>query len=77
MNQERASAEILIVDDDAGLAGTLRDFLIEQGYTAVVALSGAEAVAALEENPALALALVDLVMPLTDGLSLMEQIHQR
>ena len=39
MSAEQASAEILIVDDDAGLAGTLRDFLIEQGYTAVLALS--------------------------------------
>jgi DNA-binding NtrC family response regulator len=74
---EPISAEILIVDDDAGLAGTLRDFLLEQAYSAVVALSGAEAIKALEENPRLALALVDLVMPLTDGLTLMEQIHQR
>ena len=77
MSPEQVSAEILVVDDDAGLAGTLRDFLVEQGYTAVVALSGAEAMSAVEENPRLAVALVDLVMPLTDGLSLMEQIHQR
>ena len=77
MTADGASAEILIVDDDAGLAGTLRDFLVEQGYTAVVALSGAEALAANQENPRLAVALVDLVMPLTDGLTLMEQIHQR
>jgi DNA-binding NtrC family response regulator len=77
MSPDQGSAEILIIDDDAGLAGTLRDFLVEQGYTAVVALSGAEAMAAAEENPGLAVALVDLVMPLTDGLTLMEQIHQR
>ncbi|MBZ5569212.1 MAG: sigma-54 dependent transcriptional regulator [Acidobacteriia bacterium] len=77
MTPDGASVEILVVDDDAGLAGTLRDFLVEQGYTVVVALSGAEALAANQENPRLAVALVDLVMPLTDGLTLMEQIHQR
>ncbi|MGI9103274.1 MAG: sigma-54-dependent transcriptional regulator [Terriglobales bacterium] len=71
------SAEVLIVDDDAGLAGTLRDFLVQEGYSAVVALSGAEAMTALDSHPRLALALLDLVMPLTDGLSLMEQLHQR
>ena len=31
------AAEILIVDDDAGLAGTLRDFLEREGYAAAVA----------------------------------------
>jgi DNA-binding NtrC family response regulator len=77
VSPEQTSAEILIVDDDGGLAETLRDFLVEQGYTVAVALSGAEAMTAIEENPRLAMALVDLVMPLTDGLSLMEQIHAR
>ncbi len=77
MTAENVSVEVLIVDDDAGLAGTLRDFLVEQGYTALVALSGAEALAAVEEHPRLAVALVDLVMPMTDGLSLMEQIQRR
>ncbi len=77
MTSNGGSVEILIVDDDAGLAGTLRDFLVEQGYSTTVALSGAEAMAVVAENPRLAMALVDLVMPLTDGLSLMEQIHQR
>jgi DNA-binding NtrC family response regulator len=72
-----SGCEILIVDDDAGLAGTLRDFLVQEGYSAAVALSGPEAMAVLDENPGLACALVDLVMPLTDGLALMEQLHAR
>jgi DNA-binding NtrC family response regulator len=71
------AAEILIVDDDAGLAGTLRDFLEREGYAAAVALSAPEALAIMADNPELAAALVDLVMPLTDGLALMEQLHAR
>ena len=67
---------ILIVDDDAGLAGTLQEFLEGEGYTTEVALSATEAVALQERNPHLALALVDLVMPVTDGLALMEQLHR-
>jgi len=68
---------ILVVDDDAGLAGTLQEFLQQEGYAAEVALSAAEAVAVHERNSRLALALVDLVMPVTDGLALMQLLHRR
>jgi two-component system NtrC family response regulator len=68
---------ILVVDDDAGLAGTLQEFLQQEGYPVEVALSAAEAVTLQERNPHFALALVDLVMPVTDGLALMEQLRRR
>jgi DNA-binding NtrC family response regulator len=67
--------EVLIVDDDPGLAGTLREFLEQEGYSAAVALSGPEAMQAMQQHPRLALALLDLVMPDTDGLALMERLH--
>jgi len=68
---------ILVVDDDAGLASTLQEFLQQEGYPVEVALSAAEALTLQERNPHLALALVDLVMPVTDGIALMEQLHRR
>ncbi|MBI3694342.1 MAG: sigma-54-dependent Fis family transcriptional regulator, partial [Acidobacteria bacterium] len=68
---------ILVVDDDAGLAGTLQEFLQQEGYSVEVALSAAEALAIQERNPHLAMALVDLIMPVTDGMALMEQLHRR
>ena len=67
--------EILIVDDDLGLAATLRDLLLEEGYTAAVAASADEAEHLLSENRSAALALLDLVMPGCDGLALMERLH--
>jgi two-component system NtrC family response regulator len=70
-------AGILVVDDDAGLARTLAEFLEQEGYSVEVALSAAEALVVQERNPSLALALVDLIMPLTGGLALMEQLHAR
>ena len=68
---------ILVVDDDAELAGTLQEFLEQEGYLVDVAFSAAEAMAIQERNPHLAVALIDLIMPLTDGITLMEQLHGR
>lgn len=72
-----AARGILVVDDDARLAGTLREFLEQEGYAVEVALSAAEALALHERHPNLAVALVDLIMPVTDGLALMEELHRR
>jgi two-component system NtrC family response regulator len=72
-----APFEILIVDDDLGLAATLRDLLSEEGYSAAVAANADEAGRLLDENPSAALALLDLVMPGCDGLALMERLHTR
>ncbi len=69
--------EILVVDDDRELAETLRDLLVGEGYTVGVALSAGEALAVYEENPQLALALLDLIMPQCDGMALMEELHRR
>ncbi|MBI4873952.1 MAG: sigma-54-dependent Fis family transcriptional regulator [Acidobacteria bacterium] len=73
----KPAASILVVDDDAELAKTLREFLEQEEYSAEVAFSAAEALAIQEQNPHLAIALVDLIMPVTDGLSLMEELHRR
>lgn len=68
---------ILVVDDDAALAGTLKDFLQAEGYRAEIALSAQEALAAQEQGGNICMALVDLIMPLTDGITLMEQLRSR
>jgi DNA-binding NtrC family response regulator len=67
---------ILVVDDDASLAETLKESLSREGYHVGVALSAAEALAVQAANPGISLALVDLIMPVTDGLSLMEELHR-
>ncbi len=69
--------EILVVDDDRELAETLRDLLVSEGYSVAVALSAGEALAVAEQNPELALALLDLIMPQCDGMALMEELHRR
>ncbi len=68
---------ILVVDDDPGLASTLQEFLEHEGYAVEVALSAAEALALQQRTPHLAIALVDLIMPVTDGLATLEALRRR
>jgi len=68
---------ILVVDDDAALGSTLKEFLTREGYDVEVAQSGAEALAIQAANPRVALALVDLIMPLMDGLTLTVELRRR
>jgi two-component system response regulator HydG len=77
MKSDRQPCAILVVDDDAGLVSTLRDFLAGEGYSVEVALSAEEALSVQANTPGICLALVDLVMPLTDGLTLMDQLRKR
>jgi DNA-binding NtrC family response regulator len=73
----RTGPAILVVDDDARLAETLREFLVREGYQVEVAQSGAEALAIHTANPRISLALVDLIMPLMDGLTLTDELRRR
>jgi DNA-binding NtrC family response regulator len=68
---------ILVVDDDERLATTLQELLVGEGYSVEVALSAAEALLIQQRNPGIAIALVDLIMPVTDGLALLEELHRR
>ncbi len=67
---------ILVVDDDASLGETLKEFLSREGYDVEVAQSGAEALALQAANPRISLALVDLMMPLMDGLTLTVELRR-
>src|ERR1039458_3034392 len=74
---ETRGASILVVDDDASLASTLKEFLTREGYSVEVARSAAEALSIQQANPGISLALVDLIMPVTDGLTLTDELRRR
>ncbi|WP_020677878.1 GGDEF domain-containing response regulator [Geopsychrobacter electrodiphilus] len=65
--------KILVVDDDPNLRKTLADILKVKGYATVIAGTGAEAVAAMEQG-GISLALVDLMLPDMSGLEVMAHI---
>jgi DNA-binding NtrC family response regulator len=77
MKGEECGGAILVVDDDQALAVVLKEFLEGDGYCVRVAFSGAEALAIQESDPHISLALVDLIMPMTDGLTLSDELRRR
>ena len=76
MNEKVADPEVLVVDDDAELAATVRDLLLAEGHSVAVALTPQEALNIQSQSTELSVALVDLVMPQCNGLKLMEELHR-
>ena len=65
---------ILIVDDEISIAETLAEFVMELGYTPLIAYNGQQALAqALEHWPILVM--TDLMMPLMNGAALIQALH--
>lgn len=70
-----ALIKILIADDENDLRKLLQDQLVEAGYSVIEASDGKEAYEAFEnENPDMAI--IDIMMPFMDGLSLLAKIRE-
>jgi putative nucleotidyltransferase with HDIG domain len=70
MPQER----ILVVDDEESVRGVVVALLEHSGYTATITESAEEAMARLQQDPDYDLVLSDIMMPGTDGLTLLDHI---
>lgn len=66
---------VLIVDDESLIRWSLREHLLGAGYQVVDAATGADALARV--SPDVALALVDYHLPDVDGIELIQQIRER
>jgi DNA-binding NtrC family response regulator len=69
-------AAVLIVDDDAAMREALAEAVSDLGFTPRLAASGAEALAALD-NEATGAVLLDLRMPGMEGLEVLRRIRAR
>ena len=65
---------ILVVDDEASLRSIVSALLERSGYAVTVAASAEQALSLLHEQVAFDLVLSDIMMPGTDGLSLLDSI---
>ncbi len=73
MMQEKETARILVVDDDANIINFFRAVLEEQGHTVATAENGIEAVKkAREFHPEVIL--LDVIMPQMDGYEVTEEL---
>ncbi len=71
----KRNSKILVVDDDPNHRTTLEEVLDIKGYKTVLAGTGAEAIAAAEQED-LSLALIDLMLPDMDGIEVMARIRE-
>src|SRR4051812_29359911 len=66
---------ILIIDDEPTMLRYLRTLLEVEGYRVETATHGGEAIARLQQAPAPDLLLLDVLMPVLDGLQTLEQVR--
>lgn len=68
--------KILVVDDDPEFVEAVKELLERSGYGVITAYSGKEAIAKAGETQGVNLALLDLVMPMMDGFTLLEKLKE-
>jgi DNA-binding NtrC family response regulator len=68
-------AKVLVVDDEAIIRDSLRDWLNDAGYEVFTAENGPQALQAIQRE-GLKIVIADLVMPGMDGIELMKQAKQ-
>jgi DNA-binding NtrC family response regulator len=66
---------MLVVDDDAGSSGLLREIFVQEGYDVSLAGSGAEALKAAAEKP-FDIVLSDVQMPDIDGIEVLRRLKR-
>jgi len=69
----RATATVLVVEDEPGVRELIRVILLRAGYDVVAVAGPHAAIAALRRQSAIALMLVDVVMPEMDGYDLVAE----
>jgi len=69
------NAKILIVEDERDLNDAYTIILSTAGYNVITAMNGKQALEAIEANGDPDLILLDLRMPVLDGIGFLEQYH--
>ncbi len=69
--------KILICDDEKEIVRALKVYLMGAGYGVVEAYNGKEAIAALEQDSDIKLVLMDVMMPVMDGISATVEIRNK
>lgn len=68
--------KILIVDDDKEIVQLLEIYVKNEGYEAMAAYDGKEAMTKLNTNPDIALIILDIMMPEMDGIEVVKQVRK-
>ncbi len=76
-DEDLVGRTVLLVDDDPRNIFALSSALERRGMNVLTATTGAEAIQIIEETPALAIVLMDIMMPEMDGYQTIEKIRQQ
>src|SRR5947209_9071499 len=68
---------VLVVDDDQDVRDALAEILAQEGYSASLAVHGADALEKLDAGLRPAAILLDLTMPLMDGEEFLKEFRRR
>lgn len=68
--------KILVVDDDREIAALISDALSDEGFETFIARDGEEALRLISTDREIALILLDIMMPKTDGLEVCRRIRE-
>jgi len=68
--------KVLIVDDEKGIREVIKEYSVSEGYDALEAENGLEALQKLEKNPDIDLIVLDIMMPKMDGYTVLKNIRK-
>lgn len=69
--------KVLIAEDDSAMRNLLCDIIKKQGYEAIPAKDGSEAIDAFFGSDDISLCILDVMMPVYDGWEVLEEIRSR
>jgi CheY-like chemotaxis protein len=69
--------KVLIVDDDLQIQKAYKAICENQGWDALIARDGVEALEKLEENPDVDVILLDIIMPRMNGIDFLKEVQER
>ncbi len=70
----KTAFRVLVVDDDEEFVAAVKELLERNSYEVITAFSGREALQKAADIPNINIALLDLVMPMMDGFTLLEKL---
>lgn len=70
------TVKILVVDDESRMRKLVRDFLVREGYHAIEAGDGVEAMDIFYEEKDIALIILDVMMPRMDGWQVCREVRE-
>ena len=69
-------SSILICDDERDIVSALKIYLSGEGYTIYTASNGQEALDAVRKNDDISLVLMDVMMPVMDGITALSRLRE-